>query len=262
MIVSIFSTAFLSLVIAASPTAVEAGTAGDRPTCEDSVVASADSIASRWDALLATYATTDGGFRYEALRGNAQDVATLDTLVTDIANASTDGMSRLERLSFLINAYNILTVDSVLELWPVQSVLQEDGFFDRRTFNVAGTTMTLNGLENDHIRTMGEPRIHFLVNCASASCPPLATDAITPANFEQLAASMTEAYIRRTSQIDRDGNTVRVSQIFEWFVGDFGDADGVRSFVADRLEADDAAFVRAETTTVGFFPYDWALNGR
>lgn len=262
MITAALSTALLAVAASTLPATPSLTDSVTAPATEMLQLASADTIAARWDALLATYATTDGGFRYEALRGNAEDVATLDTLVAEIGTASTDGMGRLERLSFLINAYNILTVDSVLELWPVESVLQEDGFFDGRTFPVAGASMTLNQLENDHIRTMGEPRIHFLVNCASTSCPPLATDAITPANFEQLAAAQTQAYIRATTQFDRDANTFRVSQIFEWFEGDFAEAGGVRAFVAERLEGDDAAFVRDEANTLAYFPYDWALNGR
>ncbi len=218
--------------------------------------------ADPWAHLLARYTTDDGGFRYQALLDTPEDRALLAAEVTRIGEASLDGLSRDARLSFLINAYNALTLASVLELWPVASVLSEDGFFDGRTHLVAGQQMTLNELENDHIRPMGEPRIHFAVNCASAGCPPLARVPWTAAQLESMLQSQTRAFVRGTTEIDALSRTVRVSQIFEWFATDFDTAGGVRAFISAYLDDDDAAMIAAESTTLSFVPYDWALNGR
>ena len=248
----------LATASAAAPRAAAACDAHQTPT----VVAMAPELTAAWDALLEQYATADGGFRYAALRGSTEDVATLAQLVEVVAAASIDGFSTPERLAFWMNAYNILTVHSVLELWPVESVLDQAGFFDARTFTIAGETLTLNGLENDRIRTLGEPRIHFLVNCASTSCPPLALDALTPSNLDALLSSQARAYVTGTSVLDRAANTVTISQIFEWFAGDFDASGGVRAFVAAQYSGDDAAFILNPDTTIAYTPYDWSLNGR
>ena len=253
--------AAIACVLAVAPfAAAPAATA-----CEahaEPLMAMAPDHTAAWDALLARYATADGGFRYAALRDHTEDVATLARLVEAVGSASIDGYSTAERLAFWMNAYNILTVHSVLELWPVESVLAEDGFFDGRTFTIAGETLTLNGLENDRIRTLGEPRIHFLVNCASTSCPPLALDALTPSNLESLLASQARAYVTGTSVLDRAANTVTISQIFEWFAGDFEAGGGVRAFIASQFSGDEAAFILNPATTIAYTPYDWSLNGR
>ncbi|MFT4704330.1 MAG: hypothetical protein ACI81R_002033 [Bradymonadia bacterium] len=224
-------------------------------------VAQATSIATQWNSITSEYVTSDGGFRYAALAANEAHNALLDQLVAQVASASTSELTDPERLVFLINAYNILVVDDMLVLWPVESVLSEDGFFDGRTHTVAGAEMTLNALENEHIRGFGDPRIHFAVNCASDSCPPLLADAFTVANYEELANTAAQAYVRATARVDREAGAIAVSQIFEWFAGDFSEEAGVREFVASHLaDAADAAIAR--TGAISYWPYDWSTNAR
>lgn len=215
-----------------------------------------------WTMLVETY-VTDDGFRYEALRGNQEHVALLENLVEAVGATDESVLSRDQALAFYINAYNVLTIHSVLELWPVQSVMQEEGFFDERSHVVAGTEMTLNDLENDVIRDQerfGEPRIHFAVNCASVGCPPLQREAFTADNLERLLAAGARSFVRASTQIDRARNRVQASKLFEWFADDFGGADGARAFIASQLEGEDAELVRNERTQIQHFEYDWALN--
>ncbi|MAT28088.1 MAG: hypothetical protein CMN29_24550 [Sandaracinus sp.] len=237
---------------------------GERETGEgaaEGTPAAPPSVAP-WQTILDEYATADGGFRYAALRANDAHRALLDEYVQAIGAARDRGWSRDAALAFYIDAYNALTVKSVLDLWPVESVMQEDGFFDERTHRVAGRTLTLNGLENDVIRSerFAEPRIHFAVNCASAGCPPLQRQAFTAGNLERLLERATRAFVRRTTRIR--GGRARLSQIFEWFAGDFEASGGVRAFVARYLPDDQAAALRDQDTRLAYTPYDWALNDR
>jgi hypothetical protein len=217
-----------------------------------------------WDALLRAHVTADGGFRYEALRASPEHRAALERFVATIDAARPGSWSRDEQLAFYINAYNALTIDSVLDLWPVESVMREEGFFRARQHGVAGRRLTLDQLENEVIRAerFAEPRIHFVVNCASTGCPPLAPHALTAANLERTLAAATRAFVRRTTRLDRGGNRVLLCQIFEWFTADFDRAGGVRRFVSSQLDEEGAAFVRAPSTAIGHFRYDWSLNAR
>ena len=211
-------------------------------------------LTTQWEQITSAYVRGER-FDYESLRANADHTALLDRIVAQIGEASLEGRSDDERLAFLINAYNALVVKDVLTLWPVESVLAEEGFFDGRTHTVAGQTMTLNQLENDHIRGFGEPRIHFVVNCASVSCPPLLSQALTPGNLEASMASAATAYVR--AQTTHDGASTTTSQIFEWFAQDFEAGGGVKAFLRAHLEG------APETVTAGaltYAPYDWALN--
>jgi hypothetical protein len=206
--------------------------------------------------------TADGGVRYAALRDDARGRADLARFVTAVGTADVSGQSREALIAFYVNAYNALVIRSVIERWPVTSVIREDGFFDRATHAVAGRRLTLNQLENDVLRRFGEPRVHFLISCASAGCPPLGREAVSPQNLEAQLAARSRAFVRSSTRVGRAHRRVALSQIFEWYASDFAPEGGVRAFVAARLHADDAAAVRDPSTTIVHTPYDWSLNAR
>ena len=110
-------------------------------------------------------------------RGYTLDPVTFEVLknafVTTVGTLEPDALGRDEQLAFYINAYNALVIKAVLAKLPIDSVMSAPGFFDREKHVVAGQEMTLNHLENEIIRSarFAEPRIHFLVNCASVGCP-------------------------------------------------------------------------------------------
>lgn len=216
---------------------------------------------SPWAAILRAY-SAGTAFRYSALRADAAQRARLEALVAAIGDAHPDGWPRDARLAFYLNAYNVLVVNAVIERWPVESVQRVDGFFDRIRHRVAGTERTLNQLESDVIRRgFHEPRIHFALNCASVSCPPL-MGPYTGRELEPMLMRQSREFVRASTRIDRASGRVTVSRIFEWYADDFGGEAGVRRFLAARLDREDAAFVRDPSHALTYAEYDWALNGR
>jgi hypothetical protein len=218
-----------------------------------------------WAGLLTAYVTDDGGFRYAALMASPADRAALGVAVQAVADARlTDLPDRDAQLAFYLNAYNILTVNAVVTRFPIDSVMSVPGFFDVLEHNVLGTSMTLNALENDIIRAQfHEPRIHFAVNCASAGCPWLDSAPFTASNLEPALDRLTRGFVRRTTSVDSRRRRVVVSQLFEWFAGDFEPAGGVRGFLVAHIDNEATrAQVADERNRVAYFEYDWALNAR
>ncbi len=215
-----------------------------------------------WAQVLAQFVTDDGGFRYAALATDAEARERLQAYVRAVGEASGEGWTRDEALAFYINAYNALTVNAVIERWPIESVMDVEGFFDAHTHRVAGRAITLNQLENDILRSevYAEPRIHFAINCASASCPPLQPEPFTARNLGARLATATRVFVRATTR--REGRAVWLSKIFEWFAADFDRVGGTRAFVASQLAEADAEAVRDPRTHIRFDEYDWALNAR
>ncbi|MCB9600624.1 MAG: DUF547 domain-containing protein [Sandaracinus sp.] len=218
--------------------------------------------ATGWATVLRTYVTRDGGFRYEALHQNAEHRALLDAYVRAVADADPSRWSRDEQLAFYLDAYNALTVHAVVTRWPIESVMNVPGFFDRLEHRVAGRAMTLNHLENEILRArFSDPRIHFAVNCASASCPPLHDAPFTGTrDLNATLDRLTRTFVRRTTRVSAD--SVRVSKLFEWFEGDFAARGGVREFVASQLEGEVATQVREASRRIVHARYDWATNAR
>ena len=249
---------------AATP-AIETAQADAAPApsapAEAAVPATADATAG-WDTLLHTFVTADGGFRYKALAADTDAMAKLQAFTAQVATADTSKLSREEALAFYINAYNATTIAEVLKLWPVTSVLKKDGFFDKTKHTIAGESLTLNELEKTKIRDpFKEPRIHFLVNCASASCPFLVGEAINGANLETLLERQATEYVSRTT-LFKGKKGIEISSIFDWYKDDFGGPEGVRAFIASHVAPDQRDVVANAATKIGFFTYDWNTNAR
>lgn len=239
-----------------------AQTAEAAPAAAPAAAPEADAAAG-WDEILRAFVTSDGGFRYQALAADAGAMAKLKAFTDKVATTDARSFSREEALAFYINAYNATTIAEVLRLWPVTSVLKQDGFFDKTKHLIAGESLTLNDLETKKIREpFKEPRIHFLVNCASASCPYLVGEAITAANLEVLLDRQATEYVTRTTNFPKGKKSFEISSIFDWYKDDFGGADGVRAFIAAHVTAERRDFVSDKANKVGFFTYDWATNAR
>ena len=174
-------------------------------------------------------------------------------LVAQIRSARPSTLDRDGKLAFWINAYNILTIDLVLQVWNVEVA------------TIEGRTLSLGEIEHEILRKMGEPRIHAAIVCASTSCPPLARTPFTPARLgADLDAAMRQwlASSEKGVSIDRTRNQVSVSAIFDWFEEDFETGGGVLATIARYAPTADAAWLQNEgrQARIQFFDYDWTLN--
>ena len=179
--------------------------------------------------------------------------------VQEIATASLQGVSDAERQAFLINAYNLLVIHAAAEAYPLRSVLDVGGFFDKATYNVAGQIMTLNELEKIHLlKAYGDPRFHFVLVCGALDCPPIAPEAYRPDRLEQQLEQRTRLALNDPGFIRVDDGQSRadLSQIFEWYASDFGGSRAsARAFINRYREVP-----IPKGYALGFYPYDWSLN--
>lgn len=120
------------------------------------------------------------GVTYQAL---AADRAGLDTYVKSLESVDISGSAAPEAMAFWINAYNALTLTLIVDNYPLASIrdLNDGNPWDVHSWTVAGQTVTLNNIEHNILRPMGDARIHAAVNCASKGCPPLAGTPFTAA---------------------------------------------------------------------------------
>jgi hypothetical protein len=235
-----------------------------------------------WTALLKKHVVLLDGGKGSQLRyaGMAADRAALKAYLAQLSavdQQAYDGFSKAQQQAFLINAYNAFTVELILTRYPkLESIKQLGGLLSKpwsiKFVPLLGTTLTLDNVEHDKLRERGrfdDPRVHFAVNCASVGCPMLREEAFVA---ERLDAQLEEQAMRFLS--DRSRNRVRdgkleVSQIFDWYGGDFKLGHrGIASLPAFLARyatqlADapaDRERIKAQTLPVSFLTYDWALN--
>ena len=99
---------------------------------------------------------------------------------------------------------------------------------------VAGKKRTLNEIEHEILRKMGEPRIHVAIVCASVSCPDLRAEAYTVEKLDSQLDDQLTLFLanpKKGLHIDKKGY-LYMSSIFKWFAEDFETKGGVRKFLA------------------------------
>ncbi len=226
---------------------------------------------SDWNGLLQKYVDTSGMVDYAAWKQSAADQHMLDAYLGHLSSARIDGAaSREALLAFWINAYNAVTVKGILREYPTSSIKNHTSSFGgyniwkNLLLPVDGQNYSLDKIEHEVLRKMGEPRIHFAIVCASVGCPRLLNQAYVP---ERLDAQLTEnarAFFADRSKFsfDQARGTIQTSPILKWFGEDFGsNAAGQMRGIAPYL-SDPAARQLAEggTARVSYLDYDWSLN--
>jgi hypothetical protein len=203
-----------------------------------------------WDQLLRKYVSSSGKVNYKGLKA---EKGRLDTYIKLLSEHKPTGeWSRNEQLAYWINVYNANTVKLILENYPLKSITDLGKPWDKKFILMGSTAYTLNQVENEIIRPVfKEPRIHFAVNCAAKSCPPLLNEAFTADKLNSQLEKQTRAFINSSSNSISSGK-VELSKIFEWYGGDFGDlVSYVQRYSSTQIE---------KSAKVSFKEYDWALN--
>lgn len=235
--------------------------------------ASTATIAHReWDTFLSRYlvAHDDGVNRIAYARVTDADRRRLDEYLSSLAAVPIGDFSRDEQRAYWINLYNALTVDVVLDHYPVDSIrdigispgLFSIGPWKKKLVRVEGEDISLDDIEHRILRPIWkDPRIHYAVNCASLGCPNLMPEAFSAANSEALLEKGARDFINSPHGARFDGSgRLTASSIYDWFQDDFGgDEEGVIDHL--RAYAGPALAAKLDATTgVHGFEYDWTLN--
>lgn len=210
---------------------------------------------SAWNSLLSSYVSGTGTVNYSGLKA---DTEKLDAYLAELAKATPDGSwNKREAMAYWMNAYNAFTVKLILNNWPVKSIMDLHGGkpWDVKWIELAGKTYSLNGIEHGILRPVyGDPRIHFAVNCAAQSCPPIHNRAFTASNLNGKLESLANSFINNSKYNEIGTSEVKVSSIFDWYGKDFGDVKNyLNKYSTTKIDA---------ATPIEFKEYDWALNGK
>lgn len=213
-----------------------------------------------WEALLSQYVDGKGQVDYAAWYRSTKDQKKLDAFLEKVATANPDAHPAKAQLAFYINAYNATVIDSVLQKWPVKSVMKHKGFFKAEKHPLAGKKRTLDALEHKLIRpTFKDARVHFVLVCAAKSCPRLRQNALTEKNVDKTLEAAAKEFIPAATKVD--GTTVTTSQLFNWFADDFkADAGSVAAYLAKYTSGATKKALESGDAELKFSDYDWAIN--
>jgi hypothetical protein len=209
-----------------------------------------------FDTLLAKHVDVNGDVNYADFKNEETVLSEYLDLLKQ--NEPEDSWSDNKKMAYWINVYNAFTIYNILLEYPVSSIMdiESGAIWTTRKINIGGTNYTLGQIENDKLLSaFNEPRIHFAVNCAATSCPPLLNKAWREDNIQQYYDSQAKAFINNTTYNTITNNSIEVSKIFDWYAADFGGSTQIVSYVQPYSDTsiDNAA-------TVTYKNYDWTLN--
>lgn len=265
---------------------------------DEAALKKADSLHEPFSELLSEHVKTidNGASTQVDYHGFKQDRERLTQYLNSLAKvkkSTFDGWSKADQLAFLINAYNAYTVDLILTEYPkIESIRDLGGFFSspwkKEIAPLLGKTRTLDEIEHELIRGQSqnakgynEPRIHFAVNCASIGCPALREEAYVGAKLDSQLNAQTKRFLADTSRNRMDGNTLKLSKIFDWYSKDFENnanrkseswqgaknvnTENLSQFLllykdALSLSSQQVSVLEQDTAELEFLNYDWALN--
>jgi len=195
----------------------------------------------------------NGRVDYTSLQNDAEFKA----LIATIADADLTGASDALKKAFYINAYNLLVIDQALQSYPINSVQSIARFFDRKKITVSGKQLSLNKLEKGMLFKMyPDARLHFVLVCGALGCPPITNFAYHPDKLDSQLDQQTKLALNDNSFVNSSGNTINISQIFNWYNNDFGgDKTSIINYINKYRDADlpaDGKF--------NYIDYDWSVN--
>jgi hypothetical protein len=181
-----------------------------------------------------------------------------------------------QRLAYWINVYNVNTVATIVENYPVKSIrdistdpiIRLNVFKKERIPIAGGKLISLDEVENAYIREgFRDPRIHFAINCAAKSCPPIRTEAYVGAKLDAQLDDQARRFLTgpNGARFQQDGGelTITTTKIMDWFSDDFEKwAGGKSAFIRKYVPADKQALIDRAGKKIDFefHDYDWSLN--
>ncbi len=233
----------------------------------------------QWDQSLKKFVVTHGAatrFKYYELQKDRKDLDAFLIEVKAVKASDYQSWSEPQKLAFLFNSYNALTVDLVASHTSPQkplSSIKDIGSFIKSTwkikfFNFLGEESSLDHIEQELARPQfDEPRMHFAFNCAAIGCPNLNPEAFIPEKLEAQLENSAHSFLddKNRNTFAKNESDLQISSIFKWYGEDFDHSKkfkSLRHFLATHMKLSKPVETKLEdgSLPIKFLDYDWKLN--
>lgn len=201
------------------------------------------------DALLAKYVNERGLVHYRAWNESAADRAALRDWLAKLTGTGAAGD---DQTATLINAYNALTIQWILDNYPVKTIKATPNPWGAKRHRVGDRLVSLDEIEHDTLRPRAGYRIHAVLVCAARSCPPLRNRAFTANGLDAQLDERFRVWLARQdlNSFDPAKGRAELSKIFSWYAKDFPDLPAILRRYAPV----------AGDFKISYRGYNWSLN--
>lgn len=226
---------------------------------------------------------------YQSLRQTDAFTSYTRELIPQLQSLKFEDISdRNTATAFWINLYNALVIHAVIE-YGIEKSITERGFsgqvrfFRQAAYNIGGMRFSLEDIEHGVLRANSgnplqfsqqfppddprtnciisplDPRIHFALNCASVSCPPISV--YDPHNLDLQLDLASQNYVQQETRLEN--GEIYLSRLFQWYKKDFGSptdiVDFLLRYLPDSKRKKHLASIR-QNPSFRYLPYNWNLN--
>ncbi len=207
-----------------------------------------------YGSFLKKYVSNSGNVSYDKIKVNKTELDEIANQLTE--SKPTDKWSKNEKMAYYINIYNVFTIKSIVDNYPVKSIKDISNVWDKKIIPQGKILYSLSDIENKILRKMGDPRIHFAINCASFSCPKLDNEIYTAEKLDKQLDAGAKEFINDKSKNVITASEIKLSNIFDWYSSDFKEESGS---VIDFLNRFSNTKIDKKAKSK-FLDYNWSLN--
>ncbi len=232
-----------------------------------------DHTHKQWTKILNQYVQIKGahsGVKYSELAKSPSELKKYTKAIQSVSKDEYNTFSLDEKLAFLINAYNALTIELIVDNWKVSTIKDIGSVLSppwkKRFFTLLEEREHLDGIEHQLIeKNFTDPRVHFALVCASKGCPPLRNEAYEGSRLNHQLEEVTQGFLRDKvrNHFDPKSNTLFLSSIFKWYSKSFEDKYGsLQAFVGPRIASspEEQRIIEDKKTKIKHLDFDWSLN--
>ena len=237
------------------------------------------------DQILDLY-VRDGLVYYKALQSERMRLDRYASSL-NVPEATYAGWSREQQMAFWINAYNVFTLQTVINRYPIRgkspeypasSIRQIPGAFETIKHRAAGRSLTLDQIEKEVLPAFKEPRVYLALGRGAVGSGRLRSEAFSGDRLAEQLDAVAADFMRQDQmlKIDREAGTMTVSPILSWREAEFvaaydKGAEGpyaqrspieraIIAFIQPRLLPLEKEFLQKNEFRIVFHPFDWRLN--
>jgi hypothetical protein len=231
---------------------------------EDKVI-SKELAQESWAQVLTQSVDSRGRVAFKSVSENPASLHRMISYVSQTSPENKPGqfVSSEDRLAYYLNSYNALAMYGVISYnFPsdFNGFTDRAKFFAFTDFTIGGREISLYDYENKVIRPLGDPRVHFALNCMVRACPRLPQTPFQAGDLDDTLNSLAREFVNdpRHVQVVESSRRVRLSEILSFYEEDFVNPKTATSLIAyiNRYRKKPID----ETFTVEFIPYDWTVN--
>ena len=198
----------------------------------------------------------DSKVDYNALKNDSSSLTDVLKIASELDLSTLDSNSYK---AFWINTYNLVVIKGIISSYPLNSVKEIKGFFDKKTYLIGGEELTLKKIEEKKLRkVLNDSFLNFVLVCAANGCPPLISEAYLPELIDKQLEFQTRRSINNPNfiRINKKKKVVEISEIFDWYREEFINQDEriidfINKYRAEKID---------NTYTIEYYKYDWSLN--